>query len=134
MRSILQIAIIVFLSHIGSFVPADAATVGLTDRYNFLTNHVPYEKRVTLLNANRFYLLFFWGRYFRIFCATGSRLMTAEQSTFMIDLHQVGMMLRYSKKRANKVISITFNIERLTPLYLDGLWCSMLLSSITRLF
>ncbi|KAG2390834.1 DNA mismatch repair protein [Vigna angularis] len=56
-RHVLQemtIAIIVFLSHIGSFVPADAATVGLTD----------------------------------------SRLMTAEQSTFMIDLHQVGMMLR----------------------------------------
>nr|KYP73420.1 MutS protein isogeny 5 [Cajanus cajan] len=55
-----QVATIVFLSHIGSFVPADAATVGLTDR---------------------------------IFCATGSRLMTAEQSTFMIDLHQIGMML-----------------------------------------
>ncbi|OIW16357.1 hypothetical protein TanjilG_19073 [Lupinus angustifolius] len=55
-----QVALIVFLSHIGSFVPADAATVGLTDR---------------------------------IFCAMGSRLMTAEQSTFMIDLHQIGMML-----------------------------------------
>ncbi|CAL5335682.1 unnamed protein product [Camellia sinensis] len=27
-----QVALIVFLSHIGSFVPADAATVGLTDR------------------------------------------------------------------------------------------------------
>ncbi|KAI5432962.1 MutS protein msh5, variant 2 [Lathyrus oleraceus] len=56
-----RVAVIVFLSHIGSFVPADAATVGLTDR---------------------------------IFCAMGSRLMTAEQSTFMIDLHQIGMMLR----------------------------------------
>ncbi|BAT80701.1 hypothetical protein VIGAN_03029900 [Vigna angularis var. angularis] len=67
MRSILQIAIIVFLSHIGSFVPADAATVGLTDR---------------------------------IFCATGSRLMTAEQSTFMIDLHQVGMMLRHATSQS----------------------------------
>ncbi|XP_048323614.2 DNA mismatch repair protein MSH5 isoform X7 [Ziziphus jujuba] len=55
-----QVALIVFLAHIGSFVPADAATVGLTDR---------------------------------IFCAMGSKLMTAEQSTFMIDLHQVGMML-----------------------------------------
>jgi len=104
----LQIAIIVFLSHIGSFVPADSATVGLTDRYNFLMNHVPYETRVTLLNANRFLFTCLLGRYFRIFCATGSRLMTAEQSTFMIDLHQVGMMLRYSKKKA---ISITFNIK-----------------------
>ena len=28
-----QVALIVFLSHIGSFVPADAAVVGLTDRY-----------------------------------------------------------------------------------------------------
>ncbi|XP_011012096.1 PREDICTED: DNA mismatch repair protein MSH5 isoform X5 [Populus euphratica] len=62
-----QVALIVFLSHIGSFVPADAATVGLTDR---------------------------------IFCATGSKLMTAEQSTFMIDLHQVGLMLRQTTSRS----------------------------------
>ena len=27
----------------------------------------------------------------------GSKLLAAEQSTFMIDLHQVGMMLRYTK-------------------------------------
>ncbi|CAA0825470.1 DNA mismatch repair protein MSH5 [Striga hermonthica] len=58
-----QVALIVFLSHIGSFVPADSATVGLTDR---------------------------------IFCATGSKFMTAEQSTFMIDLQQVGLMLRHA--------------------------------------
>lgn len=32
---------------------------------------------------------------YRIFCAMGSKLMNAEKSTFMIDLHQVGMMLRY---------------------------------------
>ncbi|EXB66342.1 MutS protein-5-like protein [Morus notabilis] len=62
-----QVALIVFLSHIGSYVPADAATVGLTDR---------------------------------IFCAMGSKLMTAEQSTFMIDLHQVGMMLRLATSRS----------------------------------
>ncbi|XP_031405059.1 DNA mismatch repair protein MSH5 isoform X3 [Punica granatum] len=62
-----QVALIVFLAHIGSFVPADAATVGLTDR---------------------------------IFCAMGSKLMTAEQSTFMIDLHQVGMMLRHATSRS----------------------------------
>ncbi|KAA8523663.1 hypothetical protein F0562_010086 [Nyssa sinensis] len=62
-----QVALIVFLSHIGSFVPADAATVGLTDR---------------------------------IFCAMGSKLMTAEQSTFMIDLQQVGMMLRHATSRS----------------------------------
>ncbi|CAH8337021.1 unnamed protein product [Eruca vesicaria subsp. sativa] len=62
-----QVALIVFLSHIGSFVPADAATVGLTDR---------------------------------IFCAMGSKFMTAEQSTFMIDLHQVGMMLRQATSRS----------------------------------
>ncbi|KAF8715894.1 hypothetical protein HU200_026854 [Digitaria exilis] len=57
-----QVALIVFLAHIGSFVPADSAIVGLTDR---------------------------------IFCAMGSKSMTTEQSTFMIDLHQVGTMLRY---------------------------------------
>nr|XP_027064249.1 DNA mismatch repair protein MSH5-like isoform X3 [Coffea arabica] len=62
-----QVALIVFLSHIGSFVPADAAIVGLTDR---------------------------------IFCATGSKFMTAEQSTFMIDLHQVGVMLRHATSRS----------------------------------
>ncbi|KAL9249588.1 DNA mismatch repair protein MSH5-like protein [Drosera capensis] len=62
-----QVALIVFLSHIGSYVPADAATVGLTDR---------------------------------IFCATGTKFMTAEQSTFMIDLHQVGMMLRQATSRS----------------------------------
>ncbi|KAF9589522.1 hypothetical protein IFM89_025240 [Coptis chinensis] len=62
-----QVALIVFLSHIGSFVPAESATVGLTDR---------------------------------IFCAMGSKLMTAEQSTFMIDLHQVGMMLRQATSRS----------------------------------
>ncbi|KAK9151711.1 hypothetical protein Syun_010020 [Stephania yunnanensis] len=61
------VALIVFLSHIGSFVPAESATIGLTDR---------------------------------IFCATGSRLMTTEQSTFMIDLHQVGMMLRQATSRS----------------------------------
>ncbi|XP_056173491.1 DNA mismatch repair protein MSH5 isoform X3 [Syzygium oleosum] len=62
-----QVALIVFLSHIGSFVPAESATVGLTDR---------------------------------IFCAMGSKLMTAEQSTFMIDLHQVGMMLRHATSKS----------------------------------
>ncbi|KAK9269036.1 hypothetical protein L1049_000804 [Liquidambar formosana] len=62
-----QVALIVFLSHIGSFVPADAATVGWTDR---------------------------------IFCVMGSKLMTAEQSTFMIDIHQVGMMLRQATSQS----------------------------------
>ncbi|XP_024960301.1 DNA mismatch repair protein MSH5 [Cynara cardunculus var. scolymus] len=62
-----QVALIVFLAHVGSFVPADTAKVGLTDR---------------------------------IFCAMGSKVMTAEQSTFMIDLHQVGMMLRHATSRS----------------------------------
>ncbi|XP_068656201.1 DNA mismatch repair protein MSH5 isoform X2 [Aristolochia californica] len=62
-----QVALVVFLSHIGSFVPADSATVGLTDR---------------------------------IFCAMGSKFLTVEQSTFMIDLHQVGIMLRQATSRS----------------------------------
>lgn len=36
-------ALIVFLSHIGSFVPADAATVGLTDRLNVLDSFTLLE-------------------------------------------------------------------------------------------
>lgn len=62
-----QVALVVFLSHIGSFVPADSATVGMTDR---------------------------------IFCAMGYKSMTTEQSTFMVDLHQVGMMLRQATPRS----------------------------------
>jgi len=62
-----QVALIVFLAHIGSFVPADSAIVGLTDR---------------------------------IFCAMGSKSMTTEQSTFMVDLHQVGTMLRHATLRS----------------------------------
>nr|CAB3461064.1 unnamed protein product [Digitaria exilis] len=62
-----QVALIVFLAHIGSFVPADSAIVGLTDR---------------------------------IFCAMGSKSMTTEQSTFMIDLHQVATMLRHATLRS----------------------------------
>jgi hypothetical protein len=42
----------------------------------------------------------------RIFCAMGSRLMTAEQSTFMIDLHQIGMMLRYAERRPIRITLI----------------------------
>ncbi|KAK1303559.1 DNA mismatch repair protein MSH5 [Acorus calamus] len=42
-----QVALVVFLSHIGSFVPADAATVGLTDRlipgHALLSYGVPME-------------------------------------------------------------------------------------------
>ncbi|CAL4908915.1 unnamed protein product [Urochloa decumbens] len=62
-----QVALIAFLAHIGSFVPADSAIVGLTDR---------------------------------IFCAMGTKSMTTEQSTFMIDLHQVGTMLRHATLRS----------------------------------
>ncbi|KAG1335336.1 hypothetical protein COCNU_03G014550 [Cocos nucifera] len=62
-----QVALVVFLSHVGSFVPADAAVVGMTDR---------------------------------IFCAMGSKPMTTGPSTFMIDLHQVGMMLRQATSRS----------------------------------
>lgn len=35
-----QVALIVFLSHIGSFVPADAATVGLTDRFDLHISNI----------------------------------------------------------------------------------------------
>lgn len=119
-------AIIVFLAHIGSFVPADAATVGLTDRYDFLVSQVFYEIGVHLCMFSNYNLSFFFLKkkkaislimltdFFgdqncRIFCATGSRLMTAEQSTFMIDLHQIGMMLRYAEKKTDKHSCNTLN-------------------------
>ncbi|XP_016545387.2 DNA mismatch repair protein MSH5 isoform X3 [Capsicum annuum] len=79
-----QVALIVFLSHIGSYVPADAATVGLTDRSSVCC--LICERVITLTS--------------RIFCAMGSKFMAAEQSTFMIDLHQVGIMLRHASPRS----------------------------------
>lgn len=87
---VFQVALIVFLSHIGSFVPADAATVGLTDRSLIFRIPASFLKKKYLYSMDHI-------KHYscnRIFCATGSKLMTAEQSTFMIDLHQVGMMLR----------------------------------------
>ncbi|GJR40209.1 kinesin-like protein KIN-14Q isoform X2 [Tanacetum coccineum] len=83
-KVILLVALTVFLAHIGWFVPADAAKVGLIDR---------------------------------IFCVMGGKLMTAKQSTFMIDLHQVGMMLRFNegaKERKvlyNKIRKLKGNIR-----------------------
>jgi hypothetical protein len=34
-RMVMQVALITFLAHIGSFVPADECTIGLTDRYGW---------------------------------------------------------------------------------------------------
>ncbi|KAI8557566.1 hypothetical protein RHMOL_Rhmol04G0020400 [Rhododendron molle] len=92
------VALIVFLSHIGSFVPADAATVGLTDRFDsyilcLFTNFLMLNFEYTMMQLTRI-------ANYRIFCALGSKLMTAEQSTFMIDLHQVGMMIRHATSRS----------------------------------
>lgn len=44
----------------------------------------------------------------------GSKFMTAEQSTFMIDLHQVGTMLRYANTEYvhNKLLNINFLLLR----------------------
>ena len=44
-----QVALIVFLSHIGSFVPADAATVGVTDRLRLLFPNLHCPSLVTLV-------------------------------------------------------------------------------------
>ena len=85
---------IVFLSHIGSYVPADAATVGLTDRF-FPFVYTQILKKCTSGNLFTDLIITPAENCDRIFCAMGTKFMTAEQSTFMIDLHQVGMMLRY---------------------------------------
>nr|XP_024357011.1 DNA mismatch repair protein MSH5-like isoform X4 [Physcomitrium patens] len=67
-----QVALIVFLAHIGSFVPAEAAVIGLTDR---------------------------------IFTRVSSKeTMAVQQSTFMIDLHQIAFMLRHATSRSLCVI------------------------------
>ncbi|KAL3696346.1 hypothetical protein R1sor_010422 [Riccia sorocarpa] len=63
-----QVALIAFLAHIGSFVPADKAVVGLIDR---------------------------------IFSRVASReTIGVSQSTFMIDLNQIAVMLRHSTARS----------------------------------
>ena len=51
-----QVALIVFLAHIGSFVPADAATVGLTDRFGFPIyyqhlSHIPCYTHMPLMTT-----------------------------------------------------------------------------------
>ncbi|KAH8942338.1 hypothetical protein BDL97_14G094000 [Sphagnum fallax] len=63
-----QVALIVFLAHIGSFVPAEKAIVGLTDR---------------------------------IFTRIASKeTMAVSQSSFMIDLHQIAIMLRHATSKS----------------------------------
>ncbi|KAH7281529.1 hypothetical protein KP509_36G052100 [Ceratopteris richardii] len=57
-----QVALISFLAHIGSFVPAEEATIGFIDR---IFSVMAYKHAVTV-----------------------------EESTFMIDLHKVAIMLR----------------------------------------
>lgn len=34
-----QVALVVYLSHIGSFIPADSATIGITDRFYAIQAH-----------------------------------------------------------------------------------------------
>ncbi|KAI5059273.1 hypothetical protein GOP47_0025592, partial [Adiantum capillus-veneris] len=63
-----QVALIAFLSHIGSFVPAEQATIGLLDR---IFSGVACKHTVTL-----------------------------QESTFMMDLHQVSIMLRNSTEKS----------------------------------
>lgn len=119
---------IVFLAHIGSFVPADSAIVGLTDRLVYkhfpcISNGLCARKdnvlvlgcrpkticnvhgahgfglwtkhNMVYINTRPAISLTFSRMFYRIFCAMGSKSMTTEQSTFMIDLHQVATMLRY---------------------------------------
>ncbi|MCO5614370.1 hypothetical protein L7F22_068649 [Adiantum nelumboides] len=63
-----QVALIAFLSHIGSFVPAEQATIGLFDR---IFSGVACKHTITL-----------------------------QESTFMMDLHQVSIMLRNSTEKS----------------------------------
>ncbi|XP_002967541.2 DNA mismatch repair protein MSH5 isoform X2 [Selaginella moellendorffii] len=63
-----QVALIVFLSHIGSFVPADEAVIGITDRI-----------------------------FTRLPCKQSTKV---PQSTFMTDLHQISVMLRYATSKS----------------------------------
>lgn len=65
-----QAALVVFLAHVGSFVPADRAVVGLTDRI------------FTRLNAN------------------DSVTSAVQQSAFMRDLSQLAAMLRHATHRS----------------------------------
>lgn len=69
-----QAALVVLLAHVGSFVPADRAVVGLTDRI------------FTRLNAN------------------DSVTAAVQQSAFMRDLSQLAAMLRHATPRSLLVV------------------------------
>jgi DNA mismatch repair protein MSH5 len=64
----------VFLAHVGSFVPADAATVGLTDR---IFTRVATSESISAAVA---------------------------QSSFMCDTHQMAVMLRHATPRSLLIV------------------------------
>ncbi|CAL4901476.1 unnamed protein product [Urochloa decumbens] len=84
-----QVALIAFLAHIGSFVPADSAIVGLTDRCLVFFPSTDVIGSGVDCGVGSTWIF-----------AMGTKSMTTEQSTFMIDLHQVGTMLRHATLRS----------------------------------
>ncbi|GMH40233.1 hypothetical protein BSKO_08137 [Bryopsis sp. KO-2023] len=93
-----QVALIVFLSHVGCFVPADQCTVGLTDRIFSRVRSLDQEGDCQDSKVNK--------------------------STFMVDLTQVAMMMKLATPRSLLIID-EFGKGTLTS---DGvgLLCSML--------
>ncbi|KAJ7535261.1 hypothetical protein O6H91_12G025400 [Diphasiastrum complanatum] len=80
-----QVALVVFLAHIGSFVPAEKATIGLTDRI-----------------------------FFKV---SGKGTVAVPQSTFMVDLQNIAVILRYATSRSLCLID-EFGHGTVTP---DGI-------------
>ena len=66
-----QVALIVFLSHIGSFVPAESCQIGLTDRI-----------------------------FSRICTSQEKKCSRVHQSTFMVDLAQMHTMVHQATSRS----------------------------------
>ncbi|BBN02988.1 DNA mismatch repair protein MSH5 [Marchantia polymorpha subsp. ruderalis] len=93
-----QVALITFLAHIGSFVPADKAIIGIQDR---IFTRVASKETVGI-----------------------------SQSSFMIDLNQISVMLRHSTSRSLCLID-EFGKGTLTSDGI-GLLCATLLEFASR--
>lgn len=83
-----QVALIVSLSQAAAFVSVIVAIMGMTNSI-VVQSYRTFIKHVFLMLFYQFMIRY----YGRIFCATRTKFMAAEQSTFMIGFHQVVPML-----------------------------------------
>ncbi|XWS09784.1 hypothetical protein CRYUN_Cryun39dG0019000 [Craigia yunnanensis] len=89
-----QVALIVFLSHIGSFVPADAATVGLTDSWS-RQSCFPFPHDI-LCNGKQAYDC----RTIHVYDRSASSGNDAKQVNFHFLIHDVDIFHRQATSRS----------------------------------